>query len=126
MLAFLTSKIAGPIFGGVAIVLLIVCAVLYWRAADVSSRLESVQTALNDCNASVSNLRGSLSRQEAEIARWKRAADDAAARSAKMMADALRATEATRATARAILARKPPPGVEICTAAWALAQERTR
>lgn len=122
MFTALTSKI----FGGVAIVALIAIGVLYWRASDMEGQRDAAQANLATCNESVAGLRGSLAVQERQIGEWKRAAEEARARSDTALTEARRATEATRSTARAILARKPPQGVAICDAAWGLAQEPTR
>jgi hypothetical protein len=47
MWAFLTGKIAGPLFLGVSALLLIACGVLYWRVDDVTDDRDKLSAEIN-------------------------------------------------------------------------------
>lgn len=133
---FFVSKIAGPIFGGVALVLLLTLITV--KAVD-SSKISTLETANEklsnsimdpktgyvarnvQCEANVATLGAAVTMQSETILGLGKATADAQARAKDAMAQAQKGLDAAQSAAGKILAMKPSG--DLCAAALDLARQ---
>lgn len=135
-MSWITSKIAGPIAGGLALILAVSLAftLISTNAAigelrrdksALTTSLAEAKADLNQCRANRLTLEGAVQRQNAAVDLAKAEGDKRAAELARV-ADRARADAAgASAKAAAILARPAPAG-DRCSAADALILENIR
>ena len=125
ILTALTSKLAGPIAAGVAVLLAIALVASSFHShrqkvqiASLTAERNAAQRDLGTCRANTTTLQSALTSQNAAVAAMVKAGDTSTAAANLALAQAHNATLTAEQRAGAILAAKPGPSG--CTAALAL------
>lgn len=120
IVAWLTSKLAGPIATAAAVVLALLLTVQTVKLAEarksmdgLASALARAATDLSTCRSNRAGLEASLTAQNAAVEAARQAGEQMRARSAKAVSEAQNATAAAERRAAAIMARKPV-GADAC------------
>lgn len=134
LIGLLTSRIAGPVAGFVAVILLALCLGQCTRAVKAEGKLARAQDAaaasardLATCQTNTTSLRSAIAAQNAAVADLKAQGAARLAVSDKAARDARAVAESLRRRARDVLAEPAPPlGEDICLAASALILEHVK
>lgn len=123
IIRLLTSRLAGPIAAGVAVLLALALAVAQVHLAgargdlkDARARIETLSRDLGTCRANTAALSSSLKRQNAAVTAQGKADAQRLAQAGKDLTTALRGRERAEAQA-AKLMRAGPVGVDACARA---------
>lgn len=133
---FFISKIAGPIFGGVAAVLLVALIIVKVTDSAKISNLEAANEKLSvsimdpktgyiarniQCETNVATLGAAVTRQSETILGLGKATADAQAKAKAALEQAQKGLDAANAAAKTILELKPSG--DLCAAALTLARQ---
>lgn len=123
ILAALTSRLAGPIASGLALLFLALaltqCAgktVQTHRADRAEAALDTARADLTRCQGNARTLEGSIRAQNAAVDTLRAEGDRRAAEAAKAISEAAKGRASAEARAAKLLSR-PPAGIDACARA---------
>lgn len=129
MLTFITSRVSGPLFGGLSVLLLAAIIALGWSNHSLSGKLSDANTAVTNLNRDLAACRLNAARLEGAIATQNSAVDglktagDLAKANAELAAEKAAHTAAAERQTRVTVIEQAKPGDDHCASAKTLIRD---